>query len=201
MSGHGLPNIPRRLGPISLSATSLVHNDARRDGQRRRTKPGTGTPVHRRHTPGYPSADTSEDDTEYRADDTRGARRPRRRATGIAAINTIKCITRIDEKALTARPVVCGLSSVSGYSGKAVRPIALRFIHELASDPSAGKMPISGIGGIETWRDALDFLLLGCTNLQICTAVMQYGFRIMTIYAKGYDCSCKRTDIKPYPTS
>lgn len=51
-------------------------------------------------------------------------------ATGIAAINTIKCITRIDEKALTARPVVCGLSSVSGYSGKAVRPIALRFIHE-----------------------------------------------------------------------
>ena len=106
-------------------------------------------------------------------------------ATGIAAINTIKCITRIDEKALTARPVVCGLSSVSGYSGKAVRPIALRFIHELASDPSAGKMPISGIGGIETWRDALDFLLLGCTNLQICTAVMQYGFRIIDDLCEG----------------
>ena len=106
-------------------------------------------------------------------------------ATGIAAINSIKCITRIDEKALTARPVVCGLSSVSGYSGKAVRPIALRFIHELASDPSAGKMPISGIGGIETWRDALDFLLLGCTNLQICTAVMQYGFRIIDDLCEG----------------
>ena len=106
-------------------------------------------------------------------------------ATGIAAINTIKCITRIDEKALTARPVVSGLSSVSGYSGKAVRPIALRFIHELASDPSAGKMPISGIGGIETWRDALDFLLLGCTNLQICTAVMQYGFRIIDDLCEG----------------
>ena len=90
---------------------------------------------------------------------------------------------------------------MSGYSGKAVRPIALRFIHELASDPSAGKMPISGIGGIETWRDALDFLLLGCTNLQICTAVMQYASGSSTIYAKGYDCSCKRTDIKPYPTS
>jgi oxidoreductase iron-sulfur protein len=74
---------------------------------------------------------------------------------------------------------------VSGYSGKAVRPIALRFIHELASDPSAGKMPISGIGGIETWRDALDFLLLGCTNLQICTAVMQYGFRIIDDLCEG----------------
>lgn len=106
-------------------------------------------------------------------------------ASGIAAINTIKCITRIDENEFTALPVIQGKSSISGYSGKAVRPIALRFIHELASDPVASRSSLSGIGGIETWRDALDFLLLGCGNLQVCTSVMQYGYRIIEDLTEG----------------
>lgn len=113
-------------------------------------------------------------------------------ATGIAAINTIKSITRIDEEAMTALPVINGKSCVSGYSGKAVRPIALRFIHDLASDPVVGQMPLSGIGGIETWRDALDFLLLGCTSLQVCTAVMQYGYRIIDDLCEGLQLYMQR---------
>lgn len=113
-------------------------------------------------------------------------------ASGIAAINTVKSITRIDGDALTARPVIDGKSCVSGYSGKAVRPIALRFIRELASDPVAGQMPLSGIGGIETWRDALDFLLLGCTNLQVCTSVMQYGYRIIDDLREGLQLYMQR---------
>lgn len=113
-------------------------------------------------------------------------------ASGIAAINTIKSITRIDEDALTALPVIEGKSCVSGYSGKAIRPISLRFIHELASDPIVSQMPISGIGGIETWRDALDFLLLGCTNLQVCTSVMQYGYRIIDDLREGLQLYMQR---------
>lgn len=113
-------------------------------------------------------------------------------ATGIAAVNTIKSITRIDEEALTALPVIAGKSCVSGYSGKAVRPVALRFIYELASDPVVGQMPLSGIGGIETWRDALDFLLLGCTNLQVCTSVMQYGYRIIDDLREGLQLYMQR---------
>ena len=113
-------------------------------------------------------------------------------AAGIVAINTIKSITRIDEDALTAMPVVAGKSCVSGYSGKAVRPVALRFIHEMAADTVVGKMPLSGIGGIETWRDALDYLLLGCTNLQVCTSVMQYGYRIIDDLREGLQLYMQR---------
>ena len=100
-------------------------------------------------------------------------------AHGISAINTIKSITTSDEAA------VSGKKTVSGYSGKAVKPIALRMIYEITSHPMLRKagvsqhMDISGIGGIETWRDALDFIRLGCRNVQVCTAVMQYGYRII----------------------
>lgn len=94
-------------------------------------------------------------------------------ADGLAAINTIKSVT-------TSRSSeVNGKSTVSGYSGKAVKPIALRFISDMAKCPQLSGVPISGIGGIETWRDALDFISLGCENLQITTAVMQYGYRII----------------------
>jgi dihydropyrimidine dehydrogenase (NAD+) subunit PreA len=81
---------------------------------------------------------------------------------------------------------VSGRWTVSGYSGRAVRPIALRYILELAemsgrSLASDGRsiVELSGIGGIETWRDALEFIQLGCSNVQVCTAVMQYGYRII----------------------
>lgn len=100
-------------------------------------------------------------------------------ATGLATINTIKSLTGFDPDNLGPKPVVNGKSCVSGYSGKAVKPIALRFIHDLAVCKELKGVPISGMGGIETWRDALDFILLGCGNVQVTTAVMQYGYQII----------------------
>jgi len=92
-------------------------------------------------------------------------------ADAISAINTIKSVT------MDADAEVAGRRTVSGYSGRAVRPIALRHILELAQMPA--KTELSGVGGIETWRDALEFIQLGCRNVQVCTAVMQYGYRII----------------------
>ncbi|MCD8330931.1 MAG: 4Fe-4S binding protein, partial [Oscillospiraceae bacterium] len=78
-----------------------------------------------------------------------------------------------------------GKSTVSGYSGSAVKPIALRFVRDLAADPALKDVPISGMGGIETWHDAAEFLALGCRNLQVTTAVMQYGYRIIDDLCAG----------------
>ena len=100
-------------------------------------------------------------------------------ADAISAINTIKSICNIDLENMTGMPVVNGKSSISGYSGAAVKPIALRFIAQLKQDKDLAKIPISGIGGIETWMDAVEFLLLGSENLQVTTSVMQYGYRIV----------------------
>lgn len=100
-------------------------------------------------------------------------------ATGIAAINTIKSIMNINLTDFSSAPQVDGKSCVGGYSGKTVKPIALRFIHDMKKHPDLRDTPISGMGGIETWRDAAEFLALGCTNLQITTSVMQYGYRII----------------------
>lgn len=106
-------------------------------------------------------------------------------ADGLATINTIKSITQIDFDKMTALPIINGKSSVSGYSGKAVKPIALRFIYELRKNEKLKNIPISGIGGIETWEDALEFILLGSSNLQVTTAVMQYGYRIVEDMISG----------------
>ncbi len=106
-------------------------------------------------------------------------------ATGIAAINTIKSITEVDFDNYTCLPIVNGKSSISGYSGKAVKPIALRFIAQIANDPQLKGIPISGMGGIETWADALEFLLVGARNLQVTTAIMQYGYRIVEDMISG----------------
>ena len=100
------------------------------------------------------------------------------KADAISAINTIKSVT------MGNRARVSGYKTTSGLSGRAVRPIALRHILEMAQTPmfsgTLGKpMELSGIGGIETWRDALEFIQLGCRNVQVCTAVMQYGYRII----------------------
>lgn len=94
-------------------------------------------------------------------------------ADAISAINTIKSVT------MDNRAMVSGQKTVSGLSGRAVKPIALRHILEMAKNPLMKAVKLSGIGGIETWSDALEFLQLGCTNLQVCTAVMQYGYRII----------------------
>ena len=100
-------------------------------------------------------------------------------ADGIAAINTIKSVMNVDLSSFSSGPDVLGRTSVGGYSGKAVKPIALRFIQSMKQEPRLKDAPISGMGGIETWRDAAEFIAMGCANLQVTTAVMQYGYRII----------------------
>lgn len=113
-------------------------------------------------------------------------------ADGIAAINTIKCLTGIDIESMKPYNSVSGKTAVSGYSGKAVKPIALRFISDMARCGELNGVPLSGIGGIETWRDAAEFISLGCTNIQVTTAVMQYGYRIIDDLISGLTAYMKR---------
>ncbi|HUK16207.1 MAG TPA: NAD-dependent dihydropyrimidine dehydrogenase subunit PreA [Bryobacteraceae bacterium] len=112
--------------------------------------------------------------------DIRAVARAARRggADALSAINTINSITGIDLDTLTPRPNVGGASSHGGYCGPAVKPIALHLVQQIASDPEVG-LPISGIGGIGGWRDAAEFILLGCGTVQVCTAAMHYGYRIV----------------------
>ena len=114
-------------------------------------------------------------------------------ADAISAINTIKSVT------LSSLAEVSGKKTVSGYSGRAVKPIALRFILEMASHQIINLIhPVhfSGIGGIETWRDALEFIQLGCHNVQVCTAVMQYGYRIIDDLILGLQTYLKERGIE-----
>lgn len=105
-------------------------------------------------------------------------------ADALSAINTINSITGIDLDTLEPNPNVDGLSSHGGYCGPAVKPIALNMVHQVMSDPLSA-LPLSGIGGIGTWRDAVEFLLLGSSSVQVCTAVMHYGYRIVEDMADG----------------
>lgn len=106
-------------------------------------------------------------------------------ANGISAINTVKSITSVNLDTFSPTPEVSGRSSVGGYSGAAVRPIALRFISELRTDEALKGTHISGMGGIESWRNAVEFLLLGASSLQATTVVMQYGYRIIDDLISG----------------
>ncbi len=105
-------------------------------------------------------------------------------ADAIATINTIRAISDVDIDSFMPLPNIHGHSGISGFSGAACKPIALRFISELYNSQELS-LPISGIGGIETWRDALQFLLLGSTTLQVTTAVMKYGYRIVEDMIEG----------------
>jgi dihydropyrimidine dehydrogenase (NAD+) subunit PreA len=107
-------------------------------------------------------------------------------ADGLSAINTINSITGIDLDTLVPRPDVDGKSSHGGYCGPAVKPIALNMVQQVMADPQS-LLPLSGIGGIETWRDAAEFMLLGCGTVQVCTAVMHYGYRIVEDMAEGLE--------------
>lgn len=100
-------------------------------------------------------------------------------ANGISAINTIKSITNIDFNTLIPEPQVNGYTSIGGYSGRAVKPIALKMITDLSTDERLNNIDISGIGGIYTYKDAIEFLLLGASNVQLTTAIMEYGYRII----------------------
>ncbi len=106
-------------------------------------------------------------------------------ADGISAINTIKSICNLDIDKFVGLPIIDGKSSISGYSGKAIKPVALRFIQQMKSDPKLKDVEISGIGGIETWIDAVEFILLGSSTLQMTTSVMQYGYRIVEDLKNG----------------
>ena len=99
-------------------------------------------------------------------------------ADGASLINTINSIMGIDLDTFAPRPIVDGRSSHGGYCGPAVKPIALNMVSAVAKHPKVG-LPISGIGGIATWQDAVEFLLLGASTVQVCTAIMHYGFRIV----------------------
>lgn len=100
-------------------------------------------------------------------------------ADGVALINTINSIISIDLDTMSPNPSIDGQGSHGGYCGPAVKPIALNMVAEIARNEETATLPISGIGGITTWRDAVEFMTLGAGNVQVCTAVMTYGFKII----------------------
>jgi len=100
-------------------------------------------------------------------------------ADAVSLINTINSIMGVDPDSLTMSPSTGGMGSHGGYCGPAVKPIALNMVAEIARDKETAGLPISGIGGVGTWRDALDYLALGAGNVQVCTAAMVYGFKIV----------------------
>ncbi len=118
--------------------------------------------------------------------DIRTAARAAKRggADAVSAINTINSITGIDLDSFVPRPNVDGLSSHGGYCGPAVKPIALHMVQQIAADPES-QLPISGIGGVAGWREAAEFILLGCGTVQVCTAAMHQGYRIVEDMADG----------------
>jgi dihydropyrimidine dehydrogenase (NAD+) subunit PreA len=105
-------------------------------------------------------------------------------ANAISLINTINSITQVNLETLIPEPYVAGQSTHGGYCGPAVKPIALNMVQSCAADPEVG-LPISGIGGIGDWRDAAEFIALGSTSVQVCTAIMHYGFRIVDDMLEG----------------
>lgn len=106
-------------------------------------------------------------------------------ADAVSLINTINSIMRVDYDSLTMYPTTDGMGTHGGYCGPAVKPIALNMVAEIARTRGTSDIPISGIGGISDWRDAVDFLALGASNLQVCTAVMVYGFKIIDDLTDG----------------
>ena len=107
-------------------------------------------------------------------------------ADALSLINTINSIIGVDLDTLAPKPAVRGDGSHGGYCGPAVKPIALHMVSAVAGDPNC-KVPISGIGGIQAWQDAIEFMLLGSSSVQVCTAVMHYGFRIVEQLKSGLE--------------
>ncbi|MCO6049961.1 NAD-dependent dihydropyrimidine dehydrogenase subunit PreA [Mesorhizobium sp. RP14(2022)] len=100
-------------------------------------------------------------------------------ADAVSLINTISSIVSVDLDDFAPQPTIDGKGSHGGYCGPAVKPIALNMVAEIARDPETRGLPISGIGGVTTWRDAAEFMALGAGNVQVCTAAMTYGFKIV----------------------
>ncbi len=113
----------------------------------------------------------------------------------VSLINTIQSIVGIDIDSFVPYPVVDGKSTNGGYCGPAVKPIALNMVKNCAQESGIG-IPISGIGGIENWRDAVEFILLGASSVQVCTAVMHYGFGIIREIIPGFEAYMKEKNFK-----
>jgi len=106
-------------------------------------------------------------------------------ADAVSLINTISSITSVNLDDFSPEPSIDGKGSHGGYCGPAVKPIALNMVAEIARDAETAGLPISGIGGVTTWRDAAEFMALGAGNVQVCTAAMTYGFKIVQEMASG----------------
>ena len=121
------------------------------------------------------------------SDITRPARAARAGGSdAISLINTIQSIVGVDIDQFVPYPIVDGKSTNGGYCGPAVKPIALNMVKNCAQHPDVN-LPISGIGGVENWRDAVEFILLGATTVQVCTAVMHFGFGIIREILPGIE--------------
>ncbi|MBV1904410.1 MAG: NAD-dependent dihydropyrimidine dehydrogenase subunit PreA [Marinosulfonomonas sp.] len=106
-------------------------------------------------------------------------------ADAVSLINTINSITGVDLDIMAPEPTIDGKGTHGGYCGPAVKPIALNMVAEIARNAETRGLPISGIGGITTWRDAAEYLALGAGNVQVCTAAMTYGFKIVEEMISG----------------
>ncbi|MCS6779148.1 MAG: NAD-dependent dihydropyrimidine dehydrogenase subunit PreA [Geminicoccaceae bacterium] len=106
-------------------------------------------------------------------------------ADAVSLINTINSVMGVDLDTMAPLPSVHGKGAHGGYCGPAVKPIALCMVGEIARDPECRGLPISGIGGIETWRDAAEFIAMGAGSIQVCTAAMHYGFKIVEDMISG----------------
>jgi dihydropyrimidine dehydrogenase (NAD+) subunit PreA len=100
-------------------------------------------------------------------------------ADAVSLINTINSMIGVDLDSFAPQPTIGGKGTHGGYCGPAVKPIALNMVAEISRNPETAGLPISGIGGITTWRDAAEYISLGCGNVQVCTAAMTYGFKIV----------------------
>lgn len=105
-------------------------------------------------------------------------------ADAISAINTVAGLSEIGLEDFIPRPNVFGKGAISGYSGPAIKPIGLRFIAQLAANKKLG-LPLSGMGGIETWIDALEYILVGASTIQVTTGIIHYGYRIVEDLIEG----------------
>ena len=106
-------------------------------------------------------------------------------ADAVSLINTVSSITSVNLDSFSPEPSIDGKGSHGGYCGPAVKPIALNMVADIARDAETANLPISGIGGVTTWRDAAEFLALGAGNVQVCTAAMTYGFKIVQEMISG----------------
>src|SRR5262245_42251873 len=108
-------------------------------------------------------------------------------ADAVSLINTVSSVMGVDLDTMTPRPPVDGLGTHGGYCGPSIKPIGLNMVGQIARDPPTQKLPLSGIGGITTWRDAAEYMALGCGTVQVCTAAMIYGFKVVQEMISGLE--------------